>query len=124
MEPVGAGEELVGEGVVAEEVDQAIELSRVFGSDVGGTALKMLGVADTTHAAVHVGIAETGIDDDGTADGLSGRLQQVTAAVGHIGNLLNGRNVLRVLLQVAELAQLKVRRELDVIEILFHGIVF
>ena len=36
VEPVGAGEELVGELTSAEEVDKALELAGVFGADVGG----------------------------------------------------------------------------------------
>ena len=44
MEPGGAGEELVGEGVGLEEVDEALELGGIFGVDVGGLAKKVLRV--------------------------------------------------------------------------------
>ena len=61
-----------------------MELLRVLGADVGGLALHMLGVLDTTNAAVDLGIAEAGVDDDGTADGLASGLQQVTTTIDHV----------------------------------------
>ena len=51
MEPVAGGEELVGEVVVAEEVDKALELLRVFGTDIRSLADEVLGVADAAHQA-------------------------------------------------------------------------
>ena len=114
VEPAVAGEELVGEGVGLQVFHEWPELGWVFGADVGSTALKVLGVSDTAHAAVHVGIAETGIDDDGTADGLAGRLKQITATINHVCNLLNGGIVLGVLLPIAEFREHKVFREFDI----------
>ena len=46
MEPAGAGEELVCVLTTAQEVDQALELLRVAGADVGGAALKPLRLND------------------------------------------------------------------------------
>ena len=120
VEPAIAGEELVGQGVGLEECNEALELGWFLGADVGSTALKVLGVADTTDTAVDVGIAEAGVDDDGAADGLAGGLQQLAATVSHVGYLLDGGDVLGVLLPVAELAQAEVLRELDVIDCVFH----
>ena len=65
MEPAGAGEELVGILTCLKERDELLELLRILGADVGGLALQVLGVLDTTHAAVDLGIAEAGVDDDG-----------------------------------------------------------
>ena len=48
VEPAGAGQELVGQGVMAEEIDQALELSRVARADVGSLAQEVLGTSDTT----------------------------------------------------------------------------
>ena len=73
MEPAVAGEELVGQGVSLEEVDETLELNWVFGTDVGGLAEEVLGVFDTTDLAVHGVTTEAGIDDDG-ADDDPGRL--------------------------------------------------
>ena len=55
-----------------------MELLRVTGADVGGTALQVLGVSDATDEGVDARIAEAGVDEDGAADGLTGRFQQVT----------------------------------------------
>ena len=74
MEPAGAGQELVGVFTSAEEVDQALELSRVLGADVGSLSQQVLGVLDATYQSVGARVAEAGVDDDGT-DHLSGRLQ-------------------------------------------------
>ena len=87
-----------------------LELSGILGANIGGLALLVLRVLDTTNLSVHVGIAETAVDDDGTADSLSGRFQQVAAAIDDVGHVLRRRNVGRVLLQVAELCQRKMRR--------------
>ena len=80
-----------------------LELRGVLGVDVGSAALEVLGISDTTDAAVHGLTAEAAIDDNGTVDGLAGGLQQLAATVGHVGYLLDGGDVLRVLFPVAEL---------------------
>ena len=56
VEPAGAGEELVGEVLGAKEVDQ------------------VLGVLDATNQSVDARVTEAGVDDDGAADSLTGRL--------------------------------------------------
>ena len=48
VEPAGAGEELVGQGVMAEEIDQRLELRGVARADVGSLAQEVLGTSDTT----------------------------------------------------------------------------
>ena len=42
VKPVGAGEQLVGEVVMTEEIDQALELGRILRADVGGLADEVL----------------------------------------------------------------------------------
>ena len=59
VKPGGAREKLVGEGVGLEEVDQALELSRIFGADVSSLTDEMLGVAHTTDFAIDGLITET-----------------------------------------------------------------
>lgn len=121
MEPAGAGQELVGILTCLEERDQALELLGVLGADVGSAALQVLGVADATNLSVNATVAEAAVDDDGAADSLAGRLQQLAAAVGHVGYLLRRRNVGRVLLPVAEFCQRKMLGEFDVIDYsVFH----
>ena len=110
VEPAVSGEELVGQVVGLQEVDEVLELGRIFGADVGSTALKVLGASDTPYPPIDGLATETGIDDDGTTYGLSGGFQQLTTTVGHVGNLLDGGDVLWVLLQVAELSHGKVSR--------------
>ena len=110
VEPAAAGEELVGELPGLEEIDQALELGRVFGTDVGGLAEEVLGVFDTTDLAVHGVRTEAGIDDDG-ADDDPGRLQQLVTAIGHVHHILHRRDVLRVLAQMEELTQHEVPGE-------------
>ena len=107
MEPAGAGEELVGIFTIAEECDQALELGGVLGADVGSLANEVLGVLDATNEGVDTAVAKAGVDDDGTAYGLAGRLQQLAAAIDHVGHLLRRGNVGRVLPQIAELCQRK-----------------
>ena len=58
VEPGGAGEELVGEGVEAKEVDEALELSRIFRADVGGLADEVLGIGDTANQTINPTVAE------------------------------------------------------------------
>ena len=120
MEPAIAGQELVGIFTCLEERDEALELPRVLGADIGSAALEVLGILDAAHEGVDARVAEAGVDDDGTADGLSGRLQQLAATVGHVGYLQDGRHVIWVLLPVAELRQSKVLRKLDVIVVCVH----
>jgi hypothetical protein len=92
VEPAGTGEELVGHIVSLEEGHEALELLRVLGADVGGLAKEVLRVADTTYQGVNARVAEAGVDDDGANDA-AGRLQQMLASVGHVGNLLDGRDI-------------------------------
>ena len=101
--------------MVAEEVDQLLEPLRVLGANVGSLAQEVLRASDTTHEGIDARIAETGVDDDGTADGLAGGLQQVPTAVHKAGHLLDRRNVSRVLAEVAELCQRKVWGQTDVV---------
>ena len=48
VEPTITGEELVGQGVMAEEIDQTLEMLRVLGADVGSLAEEVLRTVDTT----------------------------------------------------------------------------
>ena len=48
VEPAIAGEELVGQIVSLEEIDQRLEMLRVLGADVGSLAQEVLGTSDTT----------------------------------------------------------------------------
>ncbi len=73
VEPAAAREELVGQIVSLEEIYEALELLRVLGANVGSLAEQVLRVADATHMAVDVLVAEAGVDEDG-ADHLPGRL--------------------------------------------------
>ena len=84
VQPAGAGQELVSQFVGFQEVYQMLELNGVLGTDVGSTALKMLRVLDPTYAAVHVGITEARVDDDGTANSLTGRLKQISTTINHV----------------------------------------
>ena len=121
VEPGGGGQELVGEVVVAEEVDQALELSRVFGTNVGGLAEKVLGIANAPYPTIDSLATEARINDDGSYFE-AGWLQQHQAAIGQIRYRLHRGDVLRIFLQIQKLAQLKVLGKLYFIEILFHGI--
>ncbi len=91
----------------AQEVDQALELLWVLGADVGSLACEVLRVADTTHQAVDILVAESGVDDDGT-DHLPGRFQEHHAAVGHVCHVLQRGFVARVLPCVQKLLQREV----------------
>ena len=102
VEPAIAGQELVGEGVGLQEGDEALELLRVLRTDVGSAALKVLGVLDASDEGIYAAVAEAGVDDEGATDGLSGGLQQQPAAVGHVADLLDGGDVVGVLLHVQE----------------------
>ena len=72
VKPGGTGEELVGEVVVAKEVDEALELLRIFGTDVGGLAEEVLGVTDTADLAIDRLVSEARIDEDGSDNGSCG----------------------------------------------------
>ena len=87
VKPGGTGEELVSKGVGFEEVDEALELSRIFRADVGGLADEVLGIGDTANQTINPTVAEARIDDDG-ADDLPGWLQQHDAAIGHVCHIL------------------------------------
>ena len=52
--------------------------------DVGGQAEEVLRAADASYMAVDARVAEAGVDDDGANDAAGG-LQQMLAAVGHVG---------------------------------------
>jgi hypothetical protein len=92
-----------------EEIDQALELLRVLGADVGGLTEEVLRVTDTTHEGVDARVAETGVDEDGT-DHLSGGFQEHQAAVGHVRHVLHGGFIIGVFARVDEFFQRKVRR--------------
>ena len=106
VEPTIAGEELVGVFMVAEEVDQALELLRVLGPNVSSLAQQVLRVTDTANQGIDAGIAETGVDDDGTHL-RAGWLKQMLTTVDHGGKLVDGGDVVRIFVQTEELVQLK-----------------
>ena len=58
VEPAGGGKELVGIGAGAKEGDEALELLRVFGADIGGLTKEVLRVLDATDKGVDTGVAE------------------------------------------------------------------
>ena len=109
VEPVRASEELVGEGVTAEEVDQPLELGRILRTDISRLTDEVLGVLDTADLLIHPLAAEARIDDDGT-DLEASRFQQEMTAIGQVGNDLRRGDVVWVLAQVQELAQFKMLR--------------
>ena len=120
MEPAVASEELVGEFMGFQEVDQKLELSGVLGADVGGLAKEVLRVADATDEGVDARVAVAGVDEDG-ADQLAGRLQEHQTAIGHVRHVLHGGLVVGVLAQIEELAKFEVGREPSVIDCcVFH----
>ena len=106
VEPTIAGEQLVGVFMVAEEVDQALELLRVLGPDVDSLAQQVLRVTDTANQGIDAGIAETGVDDDGPHL-RAGWLKQMLTTVDHGGKLVDGGDVVRIFVQTEELVQLK-----------------
>ncbi len=101
VEPAVAREELVGQIVSLEEIDQALELARVLGANVGSLAYEVLRVLDTTDEGVDARVAEARVDDDG-ADDLAGRFQQHEAAIGHVCHVLHGGFVVGVFAHVQE----------------------
>ena len=120
VEPAAAGgQELVGEFVSLEEVDESQKLLRVLGAYVGSLACEVLRVADAAHMAVDILVAESGVDDDGT-DHLPGRFQEHHAAIDHVRHMLQRGFVARVLPCVQKLLQREVFRETSVICWCFH----
>ena len=109
VEPARASQELVGVLPVLQERHELSELLRILRADIGGLADQVLGVADTAHLAVHGLATEARIHDDGTHQEPR-RLQQLMAAIGQICHDLHRGDVLGVLAQVEELAQLKMLR--------------
>ena len=101
VEPAIAGEELVGELVSLEEIDQTLELSRIARADVGSLAEEVLRVSDTTHEGIDTRVAESGVNKDGTGY-FSGRLQEHQTAVGHVRHVLHGGFIVRVFAHVDE----------------------
>ena len=120
VEPAGACEQLVGIGTGFQKIHQPLELPWVFGADIGSLAQQVLRARHAAHTAVHVGITETAVDDDG-ANLAAGWLQQQVTAVGQVYYILHRGDVLRVLARVQKLAQLKVRRDADIIYLCVHG---
>ena len=120
MEPAIADQQLVGIVAGAEEVHQALELARVLGADVGSLAEQVLRVADATHLAVVGLVPITRVDDDGSHLAACG-LQQILATVLQVKQHLRRWQVVGVLPQVEKFRQMKVRSELNVIELcVFH----
>ena len=101
VEPAIAGEELVGEFMSAQEVDEALELLGVLGADVGSLAYKVLRAVDTADEGVHAGVAKATVDEDRT-DHLAGGFQQHEAAIGHVHHVLHGGFVVGVFAHVQE----------------------
>ena len=108
VEPAGAGKELVGVGICTEKSDEALELLGIAGTDVGCLAEEVLRGRDASNMAVDARVAETGVDDDGTDDAAGG-LQQMLAAVGHVGNVLDGGDVVGIFVQMEKFVQRKMR---------------
>ena len=115
VEPPVAGEELVGEIVSLEEGNEALELLRILGADVGGLAEQVLRVTDSTHEGVDARVAETAVDKDGS-DHLPGGFQEHQAAIDHVRHVLHGGFVVRVFAHVQEFVQ----REMFTESCVFH----
>ena len=81
VKPAGASQELVGILTCLQKRDEALELGRIAGTDVGGLADEVLGVLDAADQAVDAAVAVAGIDDDG-AYLLTGGFQEHQAAIG------------------------------------------
>ena len=109
MKPACTGQELVGVFPVSEELHKLRELRRIFRANVGSLTDEMLGVLHATHLAVHSLATETRINYDGSHEE-SCRFQQQMAAIGHVHHGLHRGDILRVLAQVEEFAQFKMRR--------------
>ena len=87
-------------------IDKVLELLWVLGTDVGSLTHQMLRVTDTANQGIDAGIAETGVDDDGTYL-RAGWLKQMLTTVDHSGKLVDGGDVVRIFVQTEELVQLK-----------------
>ena len=87
-------------------IDKVLELLWVLGTDVGSLTHQMLRVTDTANQGIDAGIAETGVDDDGTHL-RAGWLKQMLTTVDHGGKLVDGGDVVRIFVQTEELVQLK-----------------
>ena len=96
VKPTIAGKKLVGIGASLQESHQTLELRRVFRTDIGSLAQQVLRARHAAHTAVHVGITETAVDDDG-ANLAAGWLQQQVTAVGQVYHILHCGNILWVL---------------------------
>ena len=83
VEPGGAGEELVCEGIGFEEVDETLELRWIFRADVGSLTYEVLRVLNAPYPAIDSFISKSRIDDD-RPHNLACRLQQLITAVGQI----------------------------------------
>ena len=120
VEPAGASQQLVGVRAGAEEVDQALELSRVFGADVGSLAQYVLRVLDASDESVNARVAVAAVDDD-RANQLACGLQQILATILQVKHDLHRGQVVGILLQVEKLRENKVLRQSNVIELcVFH----
>ena len=64
MEPGLGREQLIGKLPGLEEIHQMLELSRVFGSDVGSLTYKVLRALDAPYLVIDRLIPEARIDDD------------------------------------------------------------
>ena len=111
VKPAVAGQELVGILTTAEECDQALELGGILGADVGSLAEQVLRVLDAANEGVDTRVAEAGVDDDGTADGLAGRFQEHQTAIGQISDDLQRGLVVGVLPHVQKFCQRKMITE-------------
>ena len=109
VEPPSPSQQLVGEGMSLQEVNEVLELGWVLGANVGSLTEQMLRILDATNKRVDTRIAEAGIDDDG-ADLFSGWLQEHQATIGHVGHMLERWFIIGIFADVEEFFQRKVRR--------------
>ena len=133
MEPAAAGEQLVGEGVAAQQGHQTLKLTRILGTQVGGLAQQVLAALDAPHLLVDLGCAESRVDDDGSHL-LAHRFQYQLTAVGQRHHGLKAGQVVGVTVEGEHLAQREVGRQLNggqlfagrlecVVSVCFHGCV-
>ena len=109
MEPIRAGEELVGVFPFLEEIRERRELSWIFGTDVCSLADEMLRAGYTTDLAIHGFASEARINDDRAHDEPC-RFQYLMTAVGQIHDCLDRWEVAWVLSEIKEFAQFKMLR--------------
>ena len=64
VKPTIAGQKLVSIGTDLQELHQALELGRIFRSDVGSLTNEVLRVLHTAHSTVYIFITEARINDD------------------------------------------------------------